>query len=177
MKVGLEPWLGSKALKLFSAPLARSIWQMPTVAASILPKDEAVLDRGKIVFAENCARCHSSKQPPRRLSRGPRPSGSQMQCCKTIFYEGNFLSDDEKYPVSEIGTNAERALATNAERGQIWEQFSSESYKTSPPVHVTGLVDPLHPSLRLPACRGDRRTRILSHSVVGECVGDRAVPA
>ena len=73
-----------------------------------------------------------------------------MQCCERIFCEGNFLSDDEKYPVSEIGTNAERALATNAERGQIWEEFSSESYKTSPAVRVMGLVNPLHPLLRLP---------------------------
>jgi hypothetical protein len=113
-----------------------------------LPQDEAVLTRGKIVFAENCARCHSSKQPP------PAYKGSKTQWFKDAvlqddFLQGNFLSDDEKYPLSEIGTNAERALATNAERGQIWEQFSSESYKTSPPVRVAGLVDPLHPSLRL----------------------------
>jgi hypothetical protein len=67
------------------------------------------------------------------------------------FLEGNFLSDDVRRPVSEIGTNAERALAANAERGQIWEEFSSESYKASAAVRVTGLVNPLYPSLRLPA--------------------------
>lgn len=66
------------------------------------------------------------------------------------FLEGNFLSDDEKHPVSEIGTNAERALATNARRGQIWEEFSSESYKSAPAVRVTRLVNPLHPLFRLP---------------------------
>lgn len=132
-----------------------------------LPNDEAVLRQGKLVFAENCARCHSSKQPPADYK------GSPIQWFKDAvlqedFLQGNFLSDDEKYPVSEIGTNAERALATNAERGHIWEEFSSESYKTAPPVRLTGLVDPLHPSLRLPAVeatggRGYYRTPSLAN--------------
>jgi len=113
-----------------------------------LPKDEAVLRRGKIVFVENCARCHSSKQPPAGYE-GSKAQWFRGAVLREDFLEGNFLSDDEKYPVSEISTNAERALASNAEKGQIWEEFSSESYKTSPPVLVTGLVDPLYPSLRL----------------------------
>lgn len=119
-------------------------------ASQYLPTDKTILTRGKIVFAENCARCHSSKQPP------PAYTGSKSQWFRKAvlrddFLEGNFLSDDEKYPVAEIGTNAERALATNALKGQIWEQFSSESYKSAPAVRVTGLVDPLHPSDRLPS--------------------------
>jgi hypothetical protein len=101
------------------------------------------------VFAENCARCHSSKRPPAGY-KGSETQWFKDAVLRKDFLQGNFLSDDEKYPVSEIGTNTERALATNAERGQIWEEFSSESYKTSPPVRVTGLVDPLHPLLRLP---------------------------
>jgi mono/diheme cytochrome c family protein len=114
-----------------------------------LPKDRAVLARGKIVFAENCARCHSSKQPPAGYT-GSETQWFRAAVLREDFLEGNFLSDDEKHPVSEIGTNAERALATNAKRGQIWEEFSSESYKTSAAVRVTRLVNPLHPSLRLP---------------------------
>lgn len=115
-----------------------------------LPKDQAVLTRGKIVFAENCARCHSSKRPPADF-KGPESQWFREAVLREDFLDENFLSDDRKYPVSEIGTNAERALATNAERGQIWQQFSSDSYKNSPPVRVTGLVNPLHPLLRLPA--------------------------
>jgi mono/diheme cytochrome c family protein len=114
-----------------------------------LPKEQAVLRRGKIVFAENCARCHSSKQPPAGY-KGSEPQWFRDAVLKEDFLEGNFLSDDEKHPVSEIGTNAERAMATNARRGQIWEEFSSESYKSAPAVRITRLVDPLHPSLRLP---------------------------
>jgi hypothetical protein len=117
-----------------------------------LPKDQAVLTRGKIVFAENCATCHSSKRPP----AGSHESGSEVVWFRKAvlqddFLEDNFLSDDERYPVSEIGTNAQRALATNAQRGHIWEEFSSESYKNSASVRVTGLEDPLHPLLRRPA--------------------------
>ena len=33
--------------------------------------------------------------------------------------------------------------------GHIWQEFSSETYKHLPPVHVTDLVNPLHPSLKL----------------------------
>jgi hypothetical protein len=114
-----------------------------------LSKDEAVLRRGKLVFAENCAECHSSKQPPAEYS-GSKVQWFRDAVLREDFLQGNFLSDDERYPVSEIGTNAERALATNAERGQIWEKFSSESYKSLPSVRVTGMVNPLFPVLRLP---------------------------
>jgi hypothetical protein len=114
-----------------------------------LPKNEAVLRRGKIAFAENCAQCHSSKQPPATY-HGSKIQWFRSAVLRDDFLQNNFLSDDERYPVAEIGANSERALATNAERGQIWEQFSSESYKTSPAVRVTGLVDPLHPSRHLP---------------------------
>jgi len=44
-----------------------------------LLKDQAVLRRGKIVFAENCARCHSSKQPPADY-KGSATSGSGTRC-------------------------------------------------------------------------------------------------
>jgi len=109
-----------------------------------------VLRRGKVVFAENCARCHSSKQPPVGY-KGSEIEWFRNAVLREDFLESNFLSDDERHPVSEIGTNAQRALATNAERGEIWEEFSSESYKNLPPVQVAGLVNPVHPLLRLPA--------------------------
>ena len=113
-----------------------------------LPRDEEVLRRGKIVFAENCARCHSSKQPPSDF-KGSEKQWFTDAVLRDDFLKDNYLSDDQRHSVSEIGTNAERALATNAQRGQIWEEFSSETYKDAPAVRVTRLVDPLHPALRL----------------------------
>jgi hypothetical protein len=148
-----ESWTGTVArlegLEAFLRTLGPLHLADADGAGDYLPKDEAVLRRGKIVFAENCARCHSSKQPPAGY-QGTTAQWFRNAVLKEDFLEGNFLSDDEKYPVSEISTNAERALATNAERGQIWQEFSSESYKTAPAVRVTGLVNPLHPLLRLP---------------------------
>jgi hypothetical protein len=147
-----ESWTGTVArlegLEAFLRTLAPLHLANADGGSQYLPTDEAALRRGKIVFAENCARCHSSKQPHAGYK------GSQVQWFRDAvlredFLDGNFLSDDEKRPVSQIGTNAERALATNAERGQIWEEFSSESYKAAPSVSITGLVDPLHPLLRL----------------------------
>jgi hypothetical protein len=148
-----ESWTGTVArlegLEAFLRTLGPLHLADADGGSQYLPADEAVLTRGKIVFAENCARCHSSKQPPPAYA-GSKTQWFRQAVLRPDFLEGNFLSDDEKYPVSEIGTNAERALATNAERGQIWQAFSSESYKTAPAVRVTGLVNPLHPSLRLP---------------------------
>lgn len=117
-----------------------------------LSHDDVVLQRGKIVFAENCARCHSSKRPSEG-SRESQVNWFREAVLRDDFLENNFLSDDERYPVSEIGTNAERALATNARRGQLWEEFSSETYKSSRPVRVSGLENPLLPGLRLPPAK------------------------
>ena len=115
--------------------------------AQYLSRDPAVLTRGKLVFADNCARCHSSKQPP---AGAAATDWFRQAVLRDDFLDGNYLSDDEKYPASEIGTNSQRALATNAQRGQIWEQFSSETYKSAAPVRISGLRDPLHPSLAWP---------------------------
>src|SRR5215472_5596604 len=63
--------------------------------SSLLSADESVLRRGKVVFADNCARCHSSKQPP------PGAVATQQQylewmrveVLKPNFLEDNFLSN------------------------------------------------------------------------------------
>ena len=88
--------------------------------AKWLTNDRATLDRGQRIFAENCATCHSSKLVEEAL----RPD----------FLEGNFLGNEKRYPVTKIRTNAARAVASNALRGHVWDNFSSETYKTLPPV-------------------------------------------
>jgi hypothetical protein len=40
-----------------------------------------------------------------------------------------YLSDDERYPVSELGTNSARAMGTNAVADHMWGQMSSLGYK------------------------------------------------
>jgi hypothetical protein len=130
-----------------------------------LTADPAVLDRGKTVFAETCARCHSSKAP--KPAAGLDPSGcagpGYLQCWNNYwawtktddykkqmraivnapdFLEGNFLSTEARVPVTLLQTNACSPLATNALARNIWDNFSSQSYKTLPSVGTITVHDP-----------------------------------
>ena len=99
-----------------------------------LTHDQKVLQRGEIVFAENCAKCHSSKQPPAGVATTQQQYLDWMrsQVQQPEFLDNNFLSTEERIPVDVVRTNAARALATNAIRGHVWDNFSSETYKTLP---------------------------------------------
>lgn len=104
-----------------------------------ITRDTATMDRGKIVFANTCAACHSSKQPPAGTEA---PQWHRESVMRPDFRDGNFLSTDRRYPVSRIKTNACRALATNATAGHIWDNFSSQTYKTLDSVGVIETFDP-----------------------------------
>lgn len=41
----------------------------------------------------------------------------------------NYLSIDERVPVTVVGTNSGRATGTNSLHGHVWEDFASETYK------------------------------------------------
>ena len=103
------------------------------------------LQAGRRAFAEHCAQCHSSKRPP----EGTADAGAWFREAveQPDFLTDNFLSDDRRHSVTVIGTNAARALATNATRGQIWDQFSSETYKSLPSAgRLTNLYNPQDPT-------------------------------
>lgn len=101
--------------------------------------DPAVLKRGALVFAESCATCHSSKQPP----AGVKPEEwFAEQVLKPDFRENNFYSDEKRYPITKIKTNAGRAVATNAMAGHIWDNFSSKTYKDLPSVGTVQVWNP-----------------------------------
>ena len=107
--------------------------------AEYITRDETMMTRGKEVFAANCAGCHSSKQPPTGMD--PRSGRAiewfRREVLKPDFLENNFLSNDQRYPVTLIKTNSARAFASNAMPGQIWDNFSSQTYKELP------VVDPM----------------------------------
>ena len=95
-----------------------------------LTSDAETLKRGKIAFADNCASCHSSKRP------NPMPNDPEAQKAawrelvqRDDFLVDNYLSDDQRHPLSELGTNAQRAMGTNAMGGHTWAQMSSQTYK------------------------------------------------
>ena len=110
-----------------------------------LTSDQAVLDRGKRAFAQNCARCHSSKRPPAGVdpNSGEGRRWFEAEVMKPDFLADNFLSSEERRPISEVKTNAARAVAANALRDHVWDNFSSETYKNLPGVGAIAVWDPI----------------------------------
>lgn len=154
-----DPLLGRKAQKPFDIDTARKdceFWskteaRMPDAEAFLttltpmyladapggkayLPQDQEVLTKGKKIFADTCATCHSSKKPPAEIAVDPEKAKQwyRESVLSSDFLDHNFLSDDQRKPVTKIGTNAARALATNATQGNVWTQFSSKTYKELP---------------------------------------------
>ncbi len=124
------------------------------------------LDRGKMVFAERCARCHSSKLPDTVAGLDPGGcSGKDYLTCwnkywastktdefkakmrdivmQPDFLDGNYLSAEFRVPVTLLQTNACSPLATNAIRGNIWDNFSSDTYKDLPAVGEITVYNPM----------------------------------
>lgn len=112
---------------------------------------------GKKVFAENCASCHSSKIPDKGYSFFNNPKdpnscrGEKYQQCwqeywkytqtaefktdmaklvdQKDFLSHNFLSTDLRIPVSLTDSQLCSPIGTNAIKNDIWDNFSSTSYK------------------------------------------------
>ncbi len=101
--------------------------------------DVEELNRGRLMFAQNCAQCHSSKRPPEGADEKAWFAEAVM---RDDFLEGNFLADERRHSVKKIGTNAARAFATNATRGRVWANFSSETYKRLPSIGEIEVYNP-----------------------------------
>jgi hypothetical protein len=158
---------------------------------AFLTQDEKLLQRGKIVFAENCAKCHSSKQPPADAVKTQLQYLDWMRAevQKPDFLDNNFLSTEERIPVDVVQTNAARSLATNATRGHVWDNFSSETYKTLPSIGDIEVQHPLDGSTskfhapaggpgyyRVPSLIGIWATAPLLHNnALGTYTGDPSV--
>lgn len=152
--------------------------------------DPAVLRRGKLAFAHDCAPCHSSKQPPSwMVLPSQRRAWFESSVLAADFTDHNFLSDDERYPVTLLGTNAARALGTNAKWGHIWQEYSSVTFKELPSPGVLTLANPYNPLLpiffRVPDGGGYYRTPSLAsiwatapflhNNALGKFTGDPSV--
>ena len=84
---------------------------------------------GTSALADNCAKCHSSKRPPAGLQSDELKAWYRESVLADDFLDNNFLSEDRRHSIAALKTNAGRAVATNAKRGRIWDNFSSETYK------------------------------------------------
>lgn len=139
--------------------------------ADYLKEDAATLARGKDVFADTCAGCHSSKRPapPPIVNLNACNGKNYLDCwgkywswvntddfksqmrgivAKPDFLDGNLLSTDMRVPSGLLQTNLCSPLATNAIAGHIWEDFSSQSYKDLPSVGEVAVQDPVTGSTR-----------------------------
>jgi hypothetical protein len=135
--------------------------------------DTKVVPRGREVFAQECATCHSTKMAPanirndkialgkfyeghvfgkedywtmeyseaerndpkfiaRYLSKDASGKLRPKQFAEKGVFGQDWLGNDERTPFNIIGTNFCRALHDNHNKGHIWEEFSSETYKNSP---------------------------------------------
>ena len=150
----------------------------PGGRAFLEPLDSDKVKRGQVVFAENCAACHSSKTPEPPASAGVDEgvcagggNGPNYRQCwdrywewaqtrqfkdamiklvtardsggKDSFIAGNYLASERRIPVDLMQTNACTAIATNGLAGDIWDNFTSTSYKTLPPVKELTVYHPV----------------------------------
>ena len=121
------------------------------------PVDPAVI-AGKKVFADNCAQCHSSKLPEKAYTyfKGNGCVGENYLGCWNSYYsytqtsafrsemekivaapdflEQNYLSTELRVPANLTDSQLCSPIATNAVKGSVWDNFSSDSYKRLPGV-------------------------------------------
>src|SRR5207249_12188299 len=94
--------------------------------------------------AASGAACHSSKRPSPDI--GPRSGKGKEWFLAAVmepdFLKDNFLSNEERYPLTKIETNSARAFATNAKASHVWDNFSSLTYKELSPVDELEFFNP-----------------------------------
>jgi hypothetical protein len=135
-------------------------------ASTYLTEADEQVGRGKVVFAERCARCHSSKLPalPAGLdlenannkdyliawsrywswTKTPEFKTAMRSIVQEPdFLTDNFLSNELRVPSTLMQTNVCSPIGTNAIAGNIWDNFSSQSYKSLPSVGTVKLRHPL----------------------------------
>jgi hypothetical protein len=81
--------------------------------------------KGREVFADNCARCHSSIPPTAEDSFKNRDFGAT----KAGGMRADWLGSDKPTLATEVGTNRCRALHSNHMTGHIWEEYGSETLR------------------------------------------------
>ncbi len=126
---------------------------------------EEKLSLGKKVFANHCMGCHSSKLPEEAYSFVNQPhcqGPGYLKCwnnywdyvsknsdykkkAQTLvqsdnFLEDNYLSTDLRVPVSLLGVQTCSSEATNGIKGNIWDHYTSDSYKELPSVQGVDIV-------------------------------------
>lgn len=89
--------------------------------------------RGQAVFAENCARCHSSipeaEGGPFKSRDFAAPNDAHPRKVRA-----DFLGNDQATPVTEVGTFRCRALHSNHMAGHLYMEYGNETLRARPVV-------------------------------------------
>jgi hypothetical protein len=148
-----------------TANMVRFLVRISAPPASVgAAPDKAGANRGKLVFADRCASCHSSKFPAPPPDADPGScSGNYLDCWNHYwtwtksdeyrsqmeklvladdFLHENYLSTDLRVPLPVVGTNACIALGGNGVAGNLWEASTSQTYKSLPSAGSMTYYDP-----------------------------------
>lgn len=87
---------------------------------------EGSVARGRQVYAQSCARCHSSQKDSldNRDFLARDPKGKRI----------DWLSNEERINADEVGTFECRSQHSNHQKGHVWEAYGSEDYQALGPV-------------------------------------------
>ena len=85
---------------------------------------KGAVSRGREVFAENCARCHSSI--PESVG-GPFKARDFRALDPKTGLRADWMGNDQATLVSEVGTFRCRALHSNHMAGHVWQEYGSET--------------------------------------------------
>ena len=135
--------------------------------------------RGGVESRQACL-CRELRSMP--LEQAPAAAGTdqdewfRQEVMKADFRDNNFFSDDKRYAITKLKSNAARACATNAKRGHVWENFSSETYKNLPSPGDIDVVESVH-GADGEIYRPEWRIGLLSHSLADQHLVLGAVPA
>lgn len=93
-----------------------------------------LIGKGKQIFAQNCAECHSSQNPNKNDMSGAGDLSGFDFMKKEVLENGeeiraDWMGNDKSTPALAAGTFKCRALHSNHMTGRVYQDFSSNSYK------------------------------------------------
>ncbi|HEY6642530.1 hypothetical protein [Povalibacter sp.] len=88
------------------------------------------VNRGREVFAENCARCHSSID---EANGGAFANRDFLAIDPKTNLRADWMGNDKATPVSGVDTFRCRALHSNHMKDHVWQEYGSETLRNRPP--------------------------------------------
>jgi hypothetical protein len=94
------------------------------------------VERGREIFSRQCARCHSSQEG----DPSARDYWATVEGRPDL--RADWMGNDKREPVSEIGVNRSRSLHSNHMTGQIWQAYGSEDLRAQPDLLAENVPEP-----------------------------------